>query len=117
MKHIFTYLVLVIGSFSCAFGQAKKPSIMVVPSDNWCISQGYFTEHEVYGTVRKIPNFRQALQESSDLMLVISKINEINIIIKDTLKELFKKKGKLLLFAPFFFSTLFISKNVLLLIN
>ena len=44
----------------------------------------------------------------SNVNVVINKINEINIIIKDTLKELLKKKGKLLLFALFFFSTLFI---------
>ncbi len=54
---------------------------------------------------------------ASNVNVVISKINEINIIIKDTLKELLKKKGKLLLFTLFFFSTLFILKNVLLLIN
>ena len=24
-----------------AFGQAKKPTLMVVPSDNWCITNGY----------------------------------------------------------------------------
>ena len=45
---------------------------------------------------------------ASNVNVVISKINEINIIIKDTLKELLKKKGKLLLFTLFFFSTLFI---------
>ena len=44
----------------------------------------------------------------SNVNVVISKINEINIITNDTLKELFKKKGKLLLFALFFLSTLFI---------
>ena len=48
---------------------------------------------------------------------ILQRFPEINIIIKETLKELFKKKGKLLLFALFFFSTLFILKNVLFLIN
>ena len=41
-------------------------------------------------------------------IMKICNINEIDIIIIDTLKELFKKKGKLLLFALFFLSTLFI---------
>lgn len=77
MKNIITTVLLVCMPIVCAFCQAKKPSIMVVPSDNWCINQGFYTESDIYGTVRKIPNYRQALQESSDLLLVISKINEL----------------------------------------
>lgn len=78
MKQILTVITLFLVSSSFVFSQgAKKPTIMVVPSNNWCITQGYFNEYETYGTVSKHPNYRQALQESSDLLLVISKINEL----------------------------------------
>ena len=32
-----------------ALGQAKKPTIMVVPSDNWCIQNGYIQEFDNMG--------------------------------------------------------------------
>jgi hypothetical protein len=47
---------------------------------------------------------------SKILYLFKDKDLEITKIKKDTLKDLFKKKGKLLLFALFFLSTLFILK-------
>jgi len=57
------------------FGQAKKPTIMVVPSDAWCNTNGYMMEFDNQGTKVKIPNYKQAFQENTDLLLVISTIN------------------------------------------
>ena len=57
------------------FAQAKKPTIMVVPSDVWCNTNGYMMEFDNQGTKVKIPNYKQAFQENSDLLLVISTIN------------------------------------------
>ncbi|HRO75535.1 MAG TPA: DUF6175 family protein [Crocinitomicaceae bacterium] len=57
--------------------QAKKPTIMVVPSDVWCNQNGYMTAFDNQGTTVKVPNYKKALQENSDLLLVISKINEL----------------------------------------
>lgn len=48
---------------------------MVVPSDNWCIMNGYFMEFDNQGTKVKIPDYKKALQENTDLLSVISKIN------------------------------------------
>ena len=58
-----------------AFSQAKKPTIMVVPSDAWCIKNGYVLEFDNQGTKVKIPDYKKAYQENTDLLLVISKIN------------------------------------------
>ncbi len=70
--------ILFIACFSLvAFSQAKKPTIMVVPSDNWCIKNNYIMEFDNQGTKMKVPDYRKSLQESSDLLLVISKINEL----------------------------------------
>ncbi|MGZ3904943.1 MAG: DUF6175 family protein [Bacteroidia bacterium] len=60
-----------------AFGQAKKPTIMVVPSDVWCSKNGYMMEFDNQGTKVKIPDYKKAFQENSDLLLVISKINTL----------------------------------------
>jgi hypothetical protein len=57
------------------FAQAKKPTIMVVPSDVWCTKNGYMMEFDNQGTKVKIPDYKKALQENADLLLVIAKIN------------------------------------------
>ena len=58
-----------------AFSQAKKPTIMVVPSDVWCQKNGYMMEFDNQGTKVKIPDYKKAFQENSDLLVAISKIN------------------------------------------
>ena len=59
------------------FGQAKKPTIMIIPSDVWCNQNGYMTTFNNMGTTQKIPNYKEALQTDPDLLLVISTINNI----------------------------------------
>jgi hypothetical protein len=60
---------------SLAFTQAKKPTIMVLPSDVWCNDNGYMMEFDNQGTKTKIPDYKRAFQENADLLLVISTIN------------------------------------------
>ena len=54
-----------------AFGQAKKPTIMVVPSNQWCIANGYCDEVDLYGTKTQVANYEKALIENADLNSVI----------------------------------------------
>jgi hypothetical protein len=68
-------VVLVLIAYSSAFAQAKKPTIMILPSDNWCIQNGFITEYDNQGTPTKVADYKRAFQESSDLLLVVSKIN------------------------------------------
>ena len=75
MKKSLLNIVLLLSSFNIVFGQAKKPTIMVVPSDVWCNTNGYMTEYDNQGTKVKIPNYKKAFQENSELLTVISKIN------------------------------------------
>jgi hypothetical protein len=56
-------------------GQAKKPTIMVVPSDNWCIKNGYTQIFDEMGTSKTLPDYKMALQNETDLLMTISKIN------------------------------------------
>lgn len=50
---------------------------MVVPSDNWCIKNNYVQQYDNQGTMITLPDYRAALQNDSDLLLAISKINEM----------------------------------------
>ncbi|WP_298221536.1 DUF6175 family protein [Flavobacterium sp.] len=74
-KKIVTLLAVLCLSF--AFGQAKKPTIMVVPSDVWCSTNGYMTSYNNQGTVTKIPDLKRAFQENAALVQVIAKINTL----------------------------------------
>lgn len=58
-----------------AFGQAKKPSLMVVPSDLWCNQNGYMMIEDSMGEQIPVPNYRMALMSNADLLPVISRIN------------------------------------------
>lgn len=60
-----------------AFGQAKKPRLMIVPSDNWCYHNGYLTEYDNQGVTERIPDYQTALIQNTDLLNVISKLNGI----------------------------------------
>jgi hypothetical protein len=65
--------------FACntVFSQAKKPTIMVVPSDNWCVRNNFMTIYDNMGKKEKVPDYKKAVQESTELLNVISKINEM----------------------------------------
>lgn len=73
-KNILTLFAALLCT-TMTFAQAKKPTIMVVPSDAWCNKNGYMMEFDNQGTTVKIPSYKQAFQENTDLLLVISTIN------------------------------------------
>jgi len=77
MKKTFIALTLILTGFTLAFGQAKKPTLMVVPSDVWCNTNGYMMEFDNQGTKIKIPDYKKAMQENADLLLVIASINDM----------------------------------------
>lgn len=76
MKKIVLSLIFV-SAVAAMFAQAKKPTIMVVPSDLWCNKNGYTQTFDNQGTPIVMPNYEAALQNDADLMLAISKINEM----------------------------------------
>ena len=76
MKRYFLSLALALVAL-VASAQIKKPELMVIPSDVWCISNGYYLEVENLGTITKVPNYKQALQEDMGLKLAIAKINDL----------------------------------------
>lgn len=65
----------------------KKPTLMIIPSDNWC-TQRYFTlEYDNQGTIERFPNYQQAFQEDIELGPVISKIGELMTKLGYSLKD------------------------------
>ncbi len=77
MKNIYQILIItlvvLIGNLS--FGQAKKPTLMVVPSDVWCFKNGYVMTFDDQGTPVKVPDYRRAFQENAEVLQVVSHIN------------------------------------------
>ena len=59
------------------FGQTKKPTIMILPSDNWCTQRYFMTTFDNQGTDVKVPNYQQAFQEDTELGQVISKVGGV----------------------------------------
>ena len=57
--------------------QIKKPELMVFPSDAWCIANGYYTEVDNMGKIKKVPEYQQAFQENMGLKLAVAKLNDL----------------------------------------
>ena len=77
MKRIILATLFAIMLSYCSFAQGKKPSIMVIPMDIWCQERGFWDVYEDQGNVVGCPNYQQAVQDSRELMLVISEINSL----------------------------------------
>ncbi len=75
LKIVLMMLLSISGLW--ASGQAKKPTIMVVPSDNWCIKNGYTSTYDEMGTLKTLPDYKMALQNETDLLMTIGKINTL----------------------------------------
>jgi len=77
--HLFIIAFGLLVSTNTIFGQAKKPTLMVLPSDNWCEQRYFMVEFDNQGTKQKVPNYKQAFQEDGELGQVISKIGSLMI--------------------------------------
>jgi len=74
-RYIFSIALALVALMASA--QIKKPELMVIPSDVWCITNGYYNEVDNMGTTVKVPNYKQALQENMGLKLAIAKLNDL----------------------------------------
>ncbi len=72
---LLSTLSILFFAANLCLAQAKKPTIMVVPSDVWCNKNGYMIDFDNQGTKVSVPDYKRAFQENADLVLVISKIN------------------------------------------
>jgi Family of unknown function (DUF6175) len=78
-KLSFLLLVACLSISTAFFAQAKKPTLMILPSDNWCEQRIFMTTFDNQGTKQKVPNYKQAFQEDTEIGQVISKIGSLMI--------------------------------------
>ncbi|MBP5195917.1 MAG: hypothetical protein J6035_00715 [Bacteroidaceae bacterium] len=76
MKKIFLSLMLLLAAAS-AFSQAKKPTLMVVPSDVWCNKNGFVQTFDNQGISETVPDYKAALSNNMDLVAVTTKIGSL----------------------------------------
>ncbi len=74
-KYIFLMAALIMPLLM--EGQAKKPTIMVVPADVWCSENGYLTTYDNQGDEVSVPDYEKAVQNDMDLVNAITKIGEL----------------------------------------
>lgn len=75
MKRILLSIFIIAASVLPSFGQAALPSIMVIPSDAWCKTNGFLNAYENNGVTSYVADYRAALINSPELKTVISLIN------------------------------------------
>ena len=90
-KYLILTLCLVI-SIICRADKIKKPTIMILPSDNWC-TQRYFTKSfDNQGSTIRIPDYQRAFNEDLELPPIISKVGgvltELGYSLKDAEMEI-----------------------------
>nr|WP_321407213.1 DUF6175 family protein [uncultured Carboxylicivirga sp.] len=74
MKRILLFYITIF-SITISFAQAKKPTLMVVPSDVWCYQNGFVTDYDDQGSVINVPDYSKVFQQDANVKQVISAIN------------------------------------------
>lgn len=72
---------------SCFAQSAKKPTLMILPSDNWCNQRYFMTKYSNQGSEVKVPNYQLAFMEDAELGQVISKLGSILTDLGYSLKD------------------------------
>lgn len=74
---IFSMAVFLFTAISVFAGDVKKPTVMILPSDNWC-TQRYFTQSfGNQGAMVKVSDYQRAFTEDIELPQVISKVGGV----------------------------------------
>ena len=71
MKKI-TLIILCALISIMSFGQAKKPTLMVVPSDSWCLRNGFVSEFNNMGTTVTVPDYSTAFVQNTEIRTMVS---------------------------------------------
>lgn len=78
MKKIIFAIVGLLAVCTTAFGQAKKPTIMVVPSPIYMERNQYTTTYQdQFGKQQSTPDYEMAFRKDENLRLVISELGKI----------------------------------------
>jgi hypothetical protein len=77
--HFIIFACILVCITNNVYSQAKKPTLMILPSDNWCEQRYFMTEFDNQGIKQKVPNYKQVFQEDSEIGQVITKIGSLMI--------------------------------------
>ena len=86
MKKTITTLLMCIVAM-VANAQEKKPTLMIVPSDNWCTQRYFATTYNNQGAKVRVPDYQQAFQEDLEIKPVIAKIGQMMTDMGYSLKD------------------------------
>lgn len=73
----FQILFFLVISINLVAQNAKKPILLILPSDVFCVSKGYYTEFNNGGRIEKRPDYQMAFQNDKYLRLVIAKFSDL----------------------------------------
>ena len=71
------FLLCLIFSISAFAEDAKKPTVMILPSDNWCTQRYFIQSFDNQGEKIKSADYKRAFTEDIELPQVISKIGGV----------------------------------------
>lgn len=94
-KSILSLVMFLAGWVFTSQAQQKKPTLMILPSDNWCNQRYFMSSFNDQGTMKKIPNYKQAFQEDTELAQVIAKLGAFMLSEGYTLKDAEQELKKL----------------------
>ena len=90
MKKIISFILMLTPYLLLA--QEKKPTIMILPSDYWCVARYYTTTYQDDGRTVRVSDYRRAFQEDPEIGSVIAAIGEkmtdLGYSLKDAEQEL-----------------------------
>lgn len=73
-KVVFTTVLLTAIPMLSVAQTAKKPTLMILPSDHWCAMRYYTTSFDNQGTKVTVPDYQAAFMQDTELNPVISKV-------------------------------------------
>lgn len=87
-------IIIVTHIVTFSLSAQKRPTIMILPSDNWCEMRYFMTTYDNQGTKVKTPDYQLAFQQDTEIGPVISKIGglltALDYSIKDAEQEIKK---------------------------
>ena len=87
MKKSLFVLILALAYVPLNMVAQKKPTIMILPSDNWCEMRYFMTTYNNQGTKVKTPDYQLAFQQDTEIGPVISKIGGLLTALDYSIKD------------------------------
>ena len=77
MKRVLLTICAIFLFVATLLAQAKKPTLMVVPSDIYCNQHGYMQTFNNQGKTEKVPDYKKAIQNDAELLTAITVIGQM----------------------------------------